>query len=71
VPAESLPAGDTEYGRVLQKLLVINRDRKVKFGVENTLALIERLPAYAPAFPAVHVAGTNGAPMRSRCTLTP
>lgn len=58
--AESRPANETEYGRVLQKLLVINRDRKVKFGIENTLSLMERLPAYAPSFPAIHVAGTNG-----------
>lgn len=51
-----------QYRDVLQQLLVINRDRKVKFGVENTQELLKVLgPAWQPSqFKTVHVAGTNG-----------
>lgn len=63
--AQQSPMASTvsiEYAELLQKLLTINVNRKVRMGVENTAKLQELLgDAYTDdSFRVLHVGGTNG-----------
>ena len=49
------------YRELLKKLLVINRERRVRFGIETTQELLDKLGRkFSCDFPIVHVAGSNG-----------